>query len=125
MSQAIKFNDYGVNDTITNGPKRIDQTLDKVNEFETHLMNIKLNKLESKLEFQKQTFGSHMPLRTILELHSVSKPNRPVFLTPSSNLHLDILNGDDETINVEDILFDESERENLDVHSTIIKNLRL
>ncbi|OMJ12463.1 hypothetical protein AYI70_g9105 [Smittium culicis] len=91
MSQNNSANYYGVNDTITNGPMRVDQSIEGLSEFEIHLKN----------------------------------PNRPGFLTPVSNLHMDVLNGQDETINVEDILYDVSDKRLNDVHATIVKDLRL
>ncbi|PVV00545.1 hypothetical protein BB560_005067 [Smittium megazygosporum] len=103
MTESNTLNDYKVHDTLRFGPKRIDQTLDQASEFEAHLKNVAVADLERKLSIQKTSFGGHMPFRTLMELSSVARPPRPEFVLPSSNLHLEILSGQDETIDVHDI----------------------
>ncbi|PVU92240.1 hypothetical protein BB559_003778 [Furculomyces boomerangus] len=125
MSENNKLNDFGVHDTIRHGPSRMEHTVSRISDFETHLKNIKMNELEKKLQLQKTMFGSHMPMRTIMELSSVSKPSRPEFMSPVTNFQFDILNGNDETLDVSDIFNDTTDRVVGDVHSAIIKNRNL
>ncbi|PVU93315.1 hypothetical protein BB561_003346 [Smittium simulii] len=125
MSESNALNDYGVHDTMRYGPRRLEHELSNTSEFETHLKNLRVSELEKRLALERTAFGSHMALRTLMDLHSVSRPPRPEFMAPVSNIHLDILSRNDETITHHNVFKGITEKELPDAHSSIINNRRL
>lgn len=73
---------------------------------------------ELKLNLARQAYGMHAPIKLMMERNIVEKVKTTLYLNdytniiqrqrvpvmPSSNLHLDILLGKDETIDYEDFL---------------------
>ncbi|ORY89544.1 proteasome maturation factor UMP1-domain-containing protein [Syncephalastrum racemosum] len=80
---------------------------------------------ELKLNMARRAQGLHAPIKLSMERDIVSKRQRMPVL-PSSNLHLDILMGQDETIDFEDFLNDPAmSTDMLDVHAAMEKKLNL
>ncbi|CAO3642196.1 unnamed protein product [Cunninghamella echinulata] len=93
--------------------------------LENRLAEWNENQWELKLSMARQTYGLHAPIKMMMEREIVSKRQRLPVL-PSSNLHLDILTGKDETIDFEDFLNDPSMcTDTLDVHAAMEHKLKL
>ena len=74
---------------------------------------------------QSLAFGSHMPMRLQMERTIIGQHERLPVL-PSSRIGLDILNGKDETLEVEDYLADpELANVRLDPHSAMEHKLHM
>ncbi|KAJ1931862.1 hypothetical protein FBU59_006570, partial [Linderina macrospora] len=95
--------EFGSTNVIGHGPnRRIDQQLQKAHPLESRLANWESSQLNMKLHMQRRIYGLHAPMRTMMELQAVKDvPN--VFESPAGRLQLDILNGRDETIEIEDM----------------------
>ncbi|KAI8061500.1 proteasome maturation factor UMP1-domain-containing protein [Gilbertella persicaria] len=80
---------------------------------------------ELKLNLARQAYGMHAPIKMMMERSLIEKRQRMPAI-PSSNLHLDILTGRDETIDYEDFLNNPAESTDmLDIHASMEQKLRL
>ncbi|CAO3692441.1 unnamed protein product [Rhizopus microsporus] len=93
--------------------------------LEHRLNNWEETQWELKLNLARQAYGMHAPIKLMMERSIVEKRQR-VPVMPSSNLHLDILLGKDETIDYEDFLNDPSlSTESVDLHTFMEHKLKL
>jgi len=116
-------NHLGVHDTLKYGPRSLAAEANNESEFKTRLDKWEETQDELKLNLQRNMFGIAAPLRTLMERRIVAfDPHMPVM--PRSNIHLDILMGRDESLDVQDI-FEGHSALPLDVHSDMEKKLRM
>ncbi|KAE8213758.1 hypothetical protein CF319_g4166 [Tilletia indica] len=78
-----------------------------------------------KLTVMRNTFGIGAPMRVMMEREAVS--HNPLYSSPNSitGLHMDILNGEDETLNPTDFMRSEAARDQLDFHTEMERKYRI
>ncbi|KAI9501074.1 hypothetical protein GGI25_003811 [Coemansia spiralis] len=116
----------GLQDIVNNGPiKKVNDEFTKGHPLESRLANWENSQLGMKLHMQRQIYGLHAPLRTMMEIQSVQKA--PSLLgSRASRIQLDILMGKDDTIGVEDVFSDDAlEADIPDVHRMLAQKLNL
>ncbi|KAJ2551242.1 hypothetical protein EV175_003764 [Coemansia sp. RSA 1933] len=116
----------GLQDIVRNGPsQRVNDAFTKGHPLESRISNWENSQLGMKLNMQRQIYGLHAPLRTMMEIQSVQKI--PALLgSRASRIQLDILLGKDETIDVDDLFGgDNIETDTPDVHRILAKKLNL
>ncbi|KAJ9077612.1 hypothetical protein DSO57_1015233 [Entomophthora muscae] len=102
-SLSTTAHEYGVHDTMRFGFRSIASELVPGHSLEAHLNEWDASQFNLKLNIQRQVHGLHMPFRALMERDIIGSVNRhPMF--KSSRFGLDILDGKDETIDVEDFL---------------------
>ncbi|KAB5594298.1 Proteasome maturation protein [Ceratobasidium theobromae] len=73
---------------------------------------------------RRNVYGMHAPIRMLMERKVVlNDPHMPTM--PRSNIHLDILMGRDETLDVGDFFGDIETSLPLDIHADMERKLRL
>ncbi|KAI0932822.1 hypothetical protein AcW1_000164 [Taiwanofungus camphoratus] len=118
-------NSFGLHDTLQYGPRSIAAEVVKKDSVRERLENWEATQDNMKLTMQRNIFGLHMPMRTLMERKIVAhNPHMPAL--PQSNLHLDILMGRDETLQCADFMMPASElAQPLDIHAQMEKKLRM
>ncbi|KAL0073591.1 proteasome maturation factor UMP1 [Phycomyces blakesleeanus] len=117
--------EFGSHDTLRYGTRSIKTEVTPGHPLEHRLSQWGETQWELKLNMARQTYGMHAPIRMMMERSLVGKHGRMPVL-PSSNLHMDILMGKDETIDYEDFLNDPSlSTDMLDIHAAMEKKLNL
>ncbi|KAK0522269.1 hypothetical protein OC834_004900 [Tilletia horrida] len=78
-----------------------------------------------KLTVMRNTFGIGAPMRIMMEREVIS--HNPLHSSSNSitGMHMDILNGEDETLNPADFMRSESARSQLDFHSEMERKYRI
>ncbi|KAI0757801.1 proteasome maturation factor UMP1 [Daedaleopsis nitida] len=118
-------NSFGLHDTFKYGPRSLAAEVTSTSKIRGRLENWEATQDNLKLQMQRQLFGLHMPMRTLMERKIVSQnPHMPIL--PQSNLHLDILMGRDETLECVDFMTPASAiAQPLDIHADMEKKLRM
>jgi len=110
-------NELGLHDALRHGPRSL-ATEVKGNAVQQRLERWEETQDQLKLSMQRNMFGLHMPVRQLMERKIVSaNPHMPALAQFQSNVHLDILMGRDETLDVTDIFGDQATGQPLDIHS--------
>ena len=94
---------YGVHDVLRNGPRSIAHDLAPRHSLQSHLVPLEEDIALRKLELGGQQFGQHIPMRLRTE-QSVMRGCLRLGGLPSCNLGMSILNGTDETIDMQDFI---------------------
>jgi len=77
-----------------------------------------------KLTMMRNTFGIGAPMRVMMEREAIA--HNPLHSSNSiSGLHMDILNGDDETLNPSDFMRSEASHQQLDFHTEMERKYRI
>ncbi|KAJ1979318.1 hypothetical protein H4R34_002872 [Dimargaris verticillata] len=100
--------EYGAHDTLRHGFHNVHDSVTKRHPLEPTVTQWAQTQESLKLQMHNRLYGVHAPLRLIMERRIISQCARmqnPASLK-HSNVSLDILMGKDETIDVEDVLFD-------------------
>ncbi|KAJ2515626.1 hypothetical protein H4217_005066 [Coemansia sp. RSA 1939] len=116
----------GLQDIVREGPsQKVNNTFTKNHEIESRVNNWENQQLGTKLHMQRQIYGLHAPLRTIMEIQSVQKT--PALLgSRASRIQLDILMGKDDSIDADDLFGGDSfEADTQDIHSMLAKKLNV
>ncbi|CEG73285.1 hypothetical protein RMATCC62417_08696 [Rhizopus microsporus] len=117
--------EYGGHDAFRFGIRSIKNEVMPKHPLEHRLNNWEETQWELKLNLARQAYGMHAPIKLMMERNIVEKRQRAPVM-PSSNLHLDILLGKDETIDYEDFLNDPSlSTESVDLHTFMEHKLKL
>ncbi|RXW18449.1 hypothetical protein EST38_g7418 [Candolleomyces aberdarensis] len=96
---------FGLHDTLQYGPKTIAAEIKSQSSLKDRLENWEETQDNLKLNLQRNVHGIHLPMRTLMERKLVTMhPN----ILGTSNLHLDILMGRDETIEPADVFLGKS-----------------
>ncbi|OZJ04513.1 hypothetical protein BZG36_02233, partial [Bifiguratus adelaidae] len=95
--------ELGVHDAMRYGIRSLQTEIAPKHALENRLANWKETQTETKYSMQRQLYGMHAPIRHMMERSIVSKVQRAPLLH-SSTIGLDILTGNDETIDFEDFL---------------------
>ncbi|KAJ1501426.1 hypothetical protein HMI54_009998, partial [Coelomomyces lativittatus] len=110
--------EFGVHDTLRYGFHSVAHQITQKHPLEIHVQKDQEVTQQRQYTLLQKIYGSHLPLRLQMEKHLVSlKPVCP--LLPSHHLALSILEGKDETLEIEDFLGmpDQQPTELLDFHT--------
>ncbi|KAI0726061.1 proteasome maturation factor UMP1 [Fomitopsis betulina] len=118
-------NSLGLHDTLRYGPRSLAAENKAKGGLRERLENWEATQDNLKLTMQRNIFGLHMPMRTLMERKIVSRSSHmPAF--PQSNPHLDILMGRDETLDCADFMMPASQlAQPLDIHTEMERKLRM
>ncbi|KAH9982168.1 proteasome maturation factor UMP1-domain-containing protein [Lactifluus volemus] len=94
-------NSLGLHDTLKYGPRSLADEIKSENHLQARLEKWDETQRNLKLTMHRNIYGLHAPMRQLMERKIVSyNPHVPAM--PQSNIHLDILEGRDETLDVTD-----------------------
>ena len=94
----------GVHDTMRYGLNSIAADVNCQHPLKASLAKWDEQQMELRMEIERRTFGMHEPIRKGMEAHLTRETDFvPLALGGPSNMHYDILNGTDSTIDVADI----------------------
>ncbi|KIJ45098.1 hypothetical protein M422DRAFT_29949 [Sphaerobolus stellatus SS14] len=118
-SVADTSNQLGLHDSLRHGgPRSLATEIKGGGPLQKRLEGWEETQDQLKLSMQRNMFGLHMPARQLMERKIVSgNPHMPAFAQFQSNIHLDILMGRDEMLDVEDIFGDQASALPLDIHA--------
>ncbi|KAJ2500995.1 hypothetical protein GGH96_002312 [Coemansia sp. RSA 1972] len=115
----------GVSDIISTGPTQlVSETLTPGHPLESRLANWENTQLNIKLHMQRQVYGLHAPMRTMMEVKSVQQ-TPSVLGSRAAQIQRDILLGKDESIDACDLFGDTSEVEISNVHTMLAARLNV
>ncbi|CAE7161702.1 unnamed protein product [Rhizoctonia solani] len=117
-------NHLGLHDTLRYGPRTLATEIAGANTIRNRIENWEATQDNLKLNLRRNVYGMHAPVRLLMERKAVFKnPHMPAM--PQSNIHLDILMGRDETLDVGDFFGDVETSVPLDIHADMEHKLRL
>ncbi|KAH9836805.1 proteasome maturation factor UMP1 [Rhodofomes roseus] len=118
-------NSLGLHDALRYGPRSLAAENKTRGGLRERLESWDATQDNLKLTMQRNVFGLHMPMRTLMERKIVSRnPHMPALA--QSNPHLDILMGRDETLDCSDFMMPASElAQPMDVHAEMEKKLHM
>ncbi|KAJ7151583.1 proteasome maturation factor UMP1 [Mycena filopes] len=118
-------NSLGLHDTLRYGPRSIAAEIKSEGGLKERLENWEETQDNIKLTLQRNVYGMHAPMRLLMERKIVSaSPHMPAF-APTSNVHLDILMGRDETIEPVDVFGGMEDTPPQDIHKDMEKKLKM
>jgi len=116
-------NSLGLHDTLKYGPRSLAEEIKSTNPMQARLENWDETQRTLKMTMHRNVYGLHAPMRQLMERKLVSyNPHMPA--VPQSNIHLDILEGHDETLDVTDFFHTEAEPP-MDIHADMERKLRM
>ncbi|KAI0271607.1 proteasome maturation factor UMP1 [Gloeopeniophorella convolvens] len=116
-------NSLGLHDTLKYGPRSLADDIKATNSLQNRLENWDETQSMLKLTMHRNIYGLHAPMRQLMERKLVSyNPHMPAMA--QSNIHLDILEGRDEILDVPDF-FDFEARPSSDIHGDMERKLRM
>ncbi|CAL1697233.1 unnamed protein product [Somion occarium] len=118
-------NSFGLHDTLRYGPRSLATEVQTTSAIKDRLENWEATQDNLKLTTLRNVYGLHAPVRLLMERKAVSyNPHMPARST--SNIHLDVLMGRDESVDCADFMMPSSElRQPLDIHAEMEKKLRM
>ncbi|KAH8917059.1 proteasome maturation factor UMP1 [Atractiella rhizophila] len=123
-STASTANELGLHDTLRYGPRSLLTEISGKHPLQGRIEKWEETQDNLKLTMMRDLYGIHAPVRLLMERKMASFGTHP--LRGSSNIHLDILMGRDESLDVADVLTGEGEqREALDVRAEMEKKMGL
>ncbi|TCD69949.1 hypothetical protein EIP91_005538 [Steccherinum ochraceum] len=116
---------FGLHDTLRYGPRSIAAEVQTTSTVKERLENWEETQDNLKLTMLRNVYGLHAPVRMLLERKSVAmNAHMPAFST--SNVHLDVLMGRDETLDTVDFMMPNGTlRQPLDIHAEMERKLRM
>ncbi|TFK30673.1 hypothetical protein FA15DRAFT_699108 [Coprinopsis marcescibilis] len=112
---------FGLHDTLQYGPRSIAAEIKDYGGFKNRLDNWSETQDNLKLNIQRNVYGLHAPMRQLMERKLVNTNPSPFM---SSNIHLDILMGRDETITPSDVFNGPESNLPLDLHKEFEKRYK-
>ncbi|TEB39129.1 hypothetical protein FA13DRAFT_1808940 [Coprinellus micaceus] len=95
---------FGLHDTLQYGPRGLAVEIKSQGSLKDRLENWEETQDNLKLNLQRNVHGMHLPMRVLMERKLVAtQPNFMGSLMGTSNVHLDVLMGRDETIEPADV----------------------
>ncbi|KAJ7596837.1 proteasome maturation factor UMP1 [Mycena floridula] len=123
-SVADTANSFGLHNTLEHGPRTIAAEIKTSSGLKARLENWDETQDNLRLTMQRNIYGMHAPMRLLMERKLVShNPTMPGL--PQSNVHLDILMGRDETIDLSDVMPGTESGAVFDIHAQMEKKLRI
>ncbi|KDQ19909.1 hypothetical protein BOTBODRAFT_183933 [Botryobasidium botryosum FD-172 SS1] len=117
-------NSLGVHDTFRFGTRTISTEINGKSTIQHRLENWEQTQDNLRLNLQRNIYGMHMPMRQLMERKIVAaNPHMPVMTR--SNIHLDILMGRDDTLEVGNFFGDVETGPELNIHEDMERKLRL
>ncbi|KAF8525226.1 proteasome maturation factor UMP1, partial [Hysterangium stoloniferum] len=96
-------NSLGLHDTLRYGPRSLANDIKGRSVLQQRLEQWEETQDQLKLTLQRNLYGLHLPVRQMMERKIVSaSPHMPAMAQFHSNVHLDILMGRDEALDVAD-----------------------
>ncbi|KAI0044361.1 proteasome maturation factor UMP1 [Auriscalpium vulgare] len=114
----------GLHDTLKYGPRSLATEIKTTNSLQNRLENWDETQDSLKLTIERNIYGLHAPMRQLMERKIISV-NRHMPAFPQSNVHLDILMGRDETLDVTDFFGNVPAGPSMDIHADMEKKLRM
>ncbi|KAF8973824.1 proteasome maturation factor UMP1 [Flammula alnicola] len=115
-------NSLGLHDTLQYGPRSLAAEVQSEGNLRTRLENWEATQDNLKLTLERNLSGMHAPLRRLMERKIVGTTPHTLS-APQTNLHLDILMGRDETIDVADVFLGRETGPAFDAHNDIQKKV--
>lgn len=116
-------NSLGLHDTLKYGPRSLAEEIKSTNPLQARLENWDETQRSLKLTMHRNIYGLHAPMRQLMERKIVSyNPHMPTMA--QSNIHLDILEGRDETLDVTDFFQHDADTP-MDIHADMERKLRM
>jgi len=116
-------NSLGLHDTLKYGPRSLVDEIKSTNPLQVRLENWDETQRSLKLTMHRNIYGLHAPMRQLMERKIVShNPHMPAMA--QSNIHLDILEGRDETLDVTDFFHHDADAP-MDIHADMERKLRM
>ncbi|KAI0307506.1 proteasome maturation factor UMP1 [Multifurca ochricompacta] len=104
-------------------PRSLADEIKSTNPLQARLENWDESQRNLKLTMHRNIYGLHAPMRQLMERKIVSRdPHIPAM--PQSNIHLEILEGRDETLDVTDF-FNFEAGPSMDIHADMERKLRM
>jgi len=94
-------NSFGVHDALRYGTRSLVTELNETHPHQKRLNGWEETQDNLRLNVHRNVFGMHAPMRQLMERRIVSSTHHMPSI-PKSNMHLDILMGRDETLDVSD-----------------------
>ncbi|KAI9288524.1 proteasome maturation factor UMP1-domain-containing protein [Umbelopsis sp. AD052] len=116
-TQETSHSEFGGHDTLRHGIRSIATEVLPSHPLESHLTQWKETQDNLNLQLARQVYGMHAPIRMMMNRQIATEHMRNSLLSENS-LAMDVLTGNDETIDFDDILRDRSSMPDLlDNHS--------
>ncbi|KAF5337042.1 hypothetical protein D9611_003401 [Ephemerocybe angulata] len=112
---------FGLHDTLQYGPRSIAVEVKSQGTLKERLENWEETQDNLKLNLQRNAHGIHLPMRVLMERKLVT--SHPNFMG-TSNLHLDVLMGRDETIEPADVFLGMESSNPLDIRKEFEKRYK-
>ncbi|KTW28441.1 hypothetical protein T552_01703 [Pneumocystis carinii B80] len=111
-----------IHDTFRFGLKSSELDTNSHHDLEVFLNRWKHEENESKMELLNRIFGISEPIRRKMELKIIDSEFRPMIFEKSSNIHYDILTGNDSSIDIDEIFLGDEDCF-VDFHSELEKRM--
>ncbi|KAK9895324.1 UMP1-domain-containing protein [Cystobasidium minutum MCA 4210] len=119
------LNAQGLHDTLSFGIRNIAAEVAPQHPLEHRLKNWADTQDNLKFTMQRQLYGVHMPVRQLMERSLVGQSSHMPARGPVSNLHLDILKGNDEYLEPSDLFLPDQPQLPLDIHRDMERKLKM
>ncbi|EIM92505.1 proteasome maturation factor UMP1 [Stereum hirsutum FP-91666 SS1] len=117
-------NSLGLHDSLQYGPRSLAAEVKSTDFIRARLENWEETQDNMMLTMQRNIYGLHAPMTTLMERKIVSvNPHMPALA--QSNIHLDILMGRDETLDVADFFGSMESGPSMNIHADMEKKLRM
>ncbi|KAH8120685.1 proteasome maturation factor UMP1-domain-containing protein [Phellopilus nigrolimitatus] len=117
-------NSLGLHDALQYGPRSLATEARAQSQLKQRLDNWEETQDDLKLNIQRDLYGLHAPVRLMMERKIVST-NMHMPALPRSNIHLDILMGRDESLDIADIFGETEVAPPMDIHGQMERKLRM
>jgi len=115
-------NELGLHDALRYGPRSLATEIKSTSAIQQRLERWEEVQDQLKLTLQRNMYGLHMPVRQMMERKIVAQNHHmPAIAQFHSNVHLDVLMGRDETLEVADFFGDSATSLPLDIHADMEK----
>ncbi|KAI0063121.1 proteasome maturation factor UMP1 [Artomyces pyxidatus] len=123
-SYADTANSFGLHDTLKYGPRSLASEIKTTSSLRNRLEHWDETQDNFRLTMERDLYGIHAPMRKLMERKIVSfNPHMPAM--PQSNIHLDILMGRDETLDMPDFMGVVPTNLSTDIHGDMERKLRM
>ncbi|OCB86433.1 hypothetical protein A7U60_g6554 [Sanghuangporus baumii] len=114
----------GLHDSLRYGPRNLASEAKARSDIQHRLEKWEETQDNLKLQLQRDLYGMGAPIRLMME-RKITSTNMHMPALARSNIHLDILTGRDEILDVHDVFQSREEAPPLDIHSDMERKLRM
>ncbi|KAI0035257.1 proteasome maturation factor UMP1 [Vararia minispora EC-137] len=123
VSTAGTANSFGLHDSLAYGPRTFASEIKTVSALQHRLEKWDETQDNLRLNLHRNVYGVGAPMMMLMERKLVSyNPHMPAF--PRSNVHLDVLRGTDESLDVADFMNLEA-GPSMDIHAEMERKLKM